>query len=165
MLGVSPSVFCLSMSMRSDRDFAFGLLFFFTMVLLIGSFFLLIRIILTILYSDWFIDGWRTLRGEVVIPQPPTPFHSRNRMLRDRKFSRETDWSLVWFPYWLSCYSSGDPFRTSHLQNSYNSCFFFFLSTLKDQSKILQTNTFLCYFGHMIRHVKSQRIPNSATSE
>ena len=38
-------------------------------------------------------------------------------------------------------------------------------STLKDRSKILQTSTFLCYFGHVIRHVISQRIPNSATSE
>ena len=59
MLGVSPSLFCLSMSMRSDRDFAFGLLFFFTMVLLIGSFFLLIRIILTVLYSDLLRDEER----------------------------------------------------------------------------------------------------------
>ena len=59
MLGVSPSLFCLSMSMKSDRDFAFGPIFFFTMVLLIGSFFLLIRVILTVLYSDLLRDEER----------------------------------------------------------------------------------------------------------
>ena len=31
-------------------------------------------------------------------------------------------------------------------------------STFKDQSKILQTSTFLCYFGHVMRYVISQRI-------
>ena len=38
-------------------------------------------------------------------------------------------------------------------------------ASIKDWSKILQTSTFLCYFGHVIRHVISQRIPDSAISE
>ena len=38
-------------------------------------------------------------------------------------------------------------------------------ASIKDRSKILQTSTFLCYFGHVIRHVISQRIPDSVISE